>query len=109
MKNLRRGNPSFIGETGGITTDKWQMIIELCELSELENNGATEWTETAAANGQTYTRVIKCAAATATAARLLRDETTKGRCSRADMDRARAIIDLAQWKPAEGAASNERA
>lgn len=81
--------------------DVWQLIIALSNLTDAENGGSTEWTETAQRFGHTYTRTIKRLAALTVAARLLRAADAGIKPQRADLERGRHIVQLAQWRRVE--------
>lgn len=81
---------------------KWEMIIALCNITEMDIPGG-EITETITENGTTYTRTIKKYAAIATAAKLLKAENAGQRVDRQTLDRAREILRLAKWRQGEGA------
>lgn len=81
--------------------DVWKLIIALSNLTDAENGSCTEWTETEQRYGHTYTRTIKRLAALAVAARLLRAADAGIPPQRADIERGKRIIQLAQWRRVE--------
>ena len=77
------------------------MIIALSNLTDAENGGSTEWTETEQRFGHTYTRTIKRVAALTIAARLLRAADAGIQPQRVDIERGKRIVQLAQWRRVE--------
>lgn len=84
-------------EKGAICTDQWKLIIKLCDITEMSDYNGTEWTETRQRGGKTYTRTVKKVAAMAVAVRLLQAANAGTAPQRADLERGRQIVKLAQW------------
>ena len=76
--------------------DTWDLIADLYKIALTDGEG-TAWQETQTRRGESYTRTIRPLEAIIAALELMKLDSAGRRPSKAQLDRARLIIRLAQW------------